>query len=197
MLSAMLRIAEGDIRSKDEQHGLLQQIVATNEQEIAKKDVRIAELEECVAAKQREIDEFKGLFNKYLSKAEAARKHSAFQRPRVTAGSGGGADLLVSSSSSSSSSSCVTHLVNGGSSIGLPPASAAGLVTAGRTASDEPECAQSRPLSGVPDDEIVPPPPTEDAPLSPMSMSASVSVDEAPPELESAQAEHAVEEGLP
>ena len=41
VLAAMLRIAEGDIKAKDEQHHLLQQIIATNEKELAAKDRRI------------------------------------------------------------------------------------------------------------------------------------------------------------
>ena len=79
VLSAMLRIAEGEIRSKDEQHNLLQQIIATNEKELADKSTRIAELEAQVVRQAEELEEFKALFDKYLSKAEAQRKHSAFQ----------------------------------------------------------------------------------------------------------------------
>ena len=84
VLAAMLRIAEGDIKAKDEQHALLQQIIATNEKEIAAKDGRILELEEEVRALKREMEEFKSLFDMYLNRQEAAR--AALRRSRSVCG---------------------------------------------------------------------------------------------------------------
>jgi hypothetical protein len=88
VLSAMLRIAEGEIRGKDEQIALLYQMVATNEDEIRKKDHQIHELHKRVEAMQDEMDQFKGLFEKYLTKAEAARQTSAFARANASTNQG-------------------------------------------------------------------------------------------------------------
>lgn len=79
VLAAMLRIAEGEIKAKDEQHGLLTQIIATNEKELAGKDRRIRELEARVGSLNDDIDQYKRLFDRYLSKTEAARASSVFQ----------------------------------------------------------------------------------------------------------------------
>ena len=82
VLAAMLRIAEGEIRGKEEQHALLQQIIATNEKELAAKDRRIDELEGHMRTLTRELEEFKRLFDRYLTKAENARGASVYQPRR-------------------------------------------------------------------------------------------------------------------
>jgi hypothetical protein len=138
VLAAMLRIAEGDIKAKDEQHALLQQIIATNEKEIAAKDGRILELEEEVRALKREMEEFKSLFDMYLNRQEAARATSVYQPNQAKAASGppptptltsvdaaaegaagGGATTACCSSSPSRRSSAGS----GVQSLGAPPAS--------------------------------------------------------------------------
>ena len=96
VLAAMLRIAEGEIRAKDEQHSLLQQIIATNERELAVKTARIAELEAQVQRVQIESDQFKSLFDSYLTRAEAARSSSAIRHQQQSS------DDLVEAASSSS-----------------------------------------------------------------------------------------------
>lgn len=176
MLSAMLRIAEGEIRAKDEQLVLLQQIIATNEKEIRAKDERVTELEERIAALQLESEQFQALFNKYLTKAEAARAHSVFKRaPTTSTGE-------VSTADSASSCSSV------GGSSSLPPPSAAGLLGV-RAADGPPSVALGAPPDldppqlapptppkkqhiGRSDDDLVPPPPEDDAPLSPLHSAA-------------------------
>ena len=79
VLTAMLRIAEDEIKAKDEQTSLLQHIIATNEKELIAKDRRIAELEAYAGGLNDQIEQFKSLFDRYLSKAEAARMASVFQ----------------------------------------------------------------------------------------------------------------------
>ena len=159
----MLRLAEGEIRSKDEQIALLHQMVAANEQEIHKKDARIEELSNQVASVQTELEQFKGLFNKYLARAEAARSSSAFTRLHNRSSNGGSctADGAISSSPGSR----------------LPPPSAAALAgvpnlsTHGDAASSlhslNSSVAVSPNLRPTTDDELLPPPSSEDTTFFP------------------------------
>ena len=192
VLAAMLRIAEGDIRAKDEQHALLQQIIATNEKEIGAKNRRIVELEVHVGAQQKEIDEFKRLFDKYLAKAEAARGASVFQRRRNAGGAD--EDLLAGTAGLDALETSLASAVGGGSRpnhatlqhlgqpnalrvesgaeqqqsvaerLGLPPAMSPPRL-------DDASSPPRRVLPGRPDDEILPPPSTveEDTRLAGLS----------------------------
>ena len=55
VLSAMLRLAEGEIRAKDEQISLLHKMVGANEDEIGKKEGQIAQLNDQLAKLQGPI----------------------------------------------------------------------------------------------------------------------------------------------
>lgn len=141
VLSAMLRLAEGEIRGKDEQIELLHQMVAKTDEDCKAKDVRIAELEQQVDALKDEIDQFKGLFNRYLTKAEAARSRSAFTR----ASANGSTDISTIGK-------------------GLPPPSAAALVDPTTASALHLSTSPSPRRQAVPDDDMLPPPPSDDAP---------------------------------
>ena len=180
VLAAMLRIAEGEIRAKDEQHSLLQQIIAQNEKQLATKDARIAELEAKVVAMQLESEQFKGLFDKYLAMAEAARTNSAYQQgaaamttagmsslSAASAGSGGGGsggdDVSGGSSSSSMAPSGSPPLPSSSPPPRSPPppsaAALAGPVGSGCSSSG------SQFILGAPPDEgALPPPPSSPPP---------------------------------
>ena len=159
VLSAMLRLAEGEIRGKDEQIALLHQMVATNEQEIHKKDVRIDELNNELSSLRAEIEQFKSLFDKYLQKAEAARSTSAFSRAPATSSDQNGHDGNPIRNS---------DYAPGGALQLLPPSSAA-LVTQDAMLHLSPgghrsPISRRRPL--LADDDMLPPPPSEDAPFA-------------------------------
>ena len=153
VLSAMLRLAEGEIRAKDEQISLLHKMVGANEDEIGKKEGQIAQLNDQLAKLQGELDQFKGLFTKYLAKAEAARSTSAFTRIRA-----------------STFNDERPQLSNGGHL--LPPASAAALVNTtltslgARTIASSVTASPSK-RSTASDDDMLPPPPSEDVPYLP------------------------------
>ena len=127
VLSAMLRIAEGEIRSKDEQVALLHQMVAANEQEVRRKDVRIAELEKALQAQQTEVEQFKQLFTRYLERAEEARSKSAFSRTTdaATKAHSGLAGASGCAAASLLTSAARTAMAATGG--GLPPPTAAAL----------------------------------------------------------------------
>lgn len=174
VLSAMLRIAENEIQGKDEQIALLHQMVATNEDEIRKKDDHVDELQRRCGELQAEMDQYKALFNRYLAKAEAARRTSAFNRALNEADEAGAgardpadrAGLLPSAL--------------------LPPPTAAALLkhdfpATSPTASPSltgplaPTAAAHSPLppSLGAVDSILGPPPSQEAPLSPPTSSVA------------------------
>ena len=196
VLSAMLRIAEGDIRAKDDQLVLLQQIIATNEKEIEGKDVQIATLKEQMESMRQESEQFKALFASYLDRSEAARSKSVLQHSAGAGTSGtsilGAAAATAPASSFSANSPAsaapvtsdgVFHgarYVAGGAALGLgdPPDSGAPQLSA-ETPPTSPKALHeshhvappagtgARKRLGLADDEIVPPPSSDDTALLP------------------------------
>ena len=177
VLAAMLRIAESEIKSKDEQLVLLQQIIATNEKEIEGKDGQISGLQKQVEELRSESQQFKLLFSTYLDRSEEQRRQSVLKP-----------DLTGPASSSSSSGVWLPPSHSAAAAPASPPRPAAGLGAPPEV--EPPQLSPRSPRSpgssrssrapsvvssgggarkrlGLPDDEIsLPPPPPEETPLS-------------------------------
>ena len=73
VLRAMLSVAEAELTAKDVQVDLMRRMLSSTEQELRNKDERIADLHKENSRLRGELLSFTNLFNKYLSKSEAAR----------------------------------------------------------------------------------------------------------------------------
>ena len=73
VLRAMLSVAEAELTAKDVQVDLMRRMLTSTEQELRNKDERIADLHKENSRLRGELLSFTNLFNKYLSKSEAAR----------------------------------------------------------------------------------------------------------------------------
>lgn len=86
VLRAMLYVAEDEIRAKEVQVELMQQMLVTTEQEIGAKDGRISELMAENSKLREELAKFALLFDRYLSKSEGRPAGSAGLTQRVVPG---------------------------------------------------------------------------------------------------------------
>lgn len=86
VLRAMLYVAEDEIRAKEVQVELMQQMLVTTEQEIGSKDGRIGELVVENSRLREELAKFALLFDRYLSKSEGRPAGGAGLTQRVVPG---------------------------------------------------------------------------------------------------------------
>ena len=100
VLRAMLYVAEDEIRAKEVQVELMQQMLVTTEQEIGHKDDRIGDLVSENTKLRDELSKFALLFDKYLSKSEGKGGSLA-----ALAAAGASAAATQSSSSQSADTS--------------------------------------------------------------------------------------------
>lgn len=105
VLRAMLFVAEDEIRAKEVQVELMQQMLVTTEQEIGSKDDRIGELVNENTKLRDELAKFAQLFDRYLSKSEGPRGSlSSMATPPKPAAAGSASKPAAAGSASSSQS---------------------------------------------------------------------------------------------